>query len=240
MNKSDYEQYVKLSSIPLRKIDRSLMPIAIASGCLIDYEGKRIMLAVQHATGDMGDWAAEIRFEPKKGTKLYRLGAMHFLKSLNINDMVTKDVDFSYVSVPSDFVSYFQEIEPNGNIVSETSRVICSQSIDQEPDKTELFGFSGQVMPKRSGQFFLTHHRTYLGLKYLRQEEDYYVFKLPIEHPGHEHFQGCSGAPIIDKKGNTVALVCWGDDRKNLIYGISIKKYKIAIDITYGKLSNST
>ena len=113
---------MKLSSIPLRKIDKQLMPIGIASGCLIDYKGKRILLTVQHATGDMGDWAAEIKFEPQKGTKLYRLGSMNFLKSISINTLEVKDVDFSYIEVPTDFESFLQEVEPSGNISSEIPR----------------------------------------------------------------------------------------------------------------------
>ena len=95
-------------------------------------------------------------------------------------------------------------------------------------------------MPERINHLFVTQHRIYTDLKYKEKQEDYYVFELPYEHPGDEHFQGCSGAPIIDTKGNVVALVCSGDEDTNLIYGISLKKFKVAIDATYVKLTQST
>ena len=56
-------------------------------------------------------------------------------------------------------------------------------------------------MPELAGKSLITELRTYTNLKYMGDEDDYYVFELPFEHPGHEHFQGCSGAPIVDAKG---------------------------------------
>ena len=216
------------------------MPISLASGCLIDYGEKRILLTVQHATGDMDNWAAEIKFEQHKGTKLYQLGSMNFLKSISINKLNVTDVDFSYIEVPKGFESFHQEIDPSGNISSEIPRKICTALFDVEPSSNESFGFSGQVVPERVGNLLITQHRVYDGLKYKESIEDYHVFELPGKHPGHEHFQGCSGAPIIDTKGNAVALVCKGDEDKNLIYGVSLKKYEVAIAATYGNLKSST
>jgi hypothetical protein len=221
------------------------MPIGLASGCFIDYHDHRLLLTVQHATGDMGDmgdmgdWAAEIKFEPNKGTQLYRLGAMNFLKFLNSNNPISRNIDFAYVAVDNNTVSYFQEIEPNGNVVSEVPRKVCAVDFDLEPEKSENYGFSGQVMPSISGNHLITEHKTYLDLKYVGKDDDYLMFELPISHPGHAHFQGCSGAPIIDMNGNTVALVCKGDIDTNRIYGISLKKYLVAIDATYGDLAKS-
>lgn len=73
-----------------------------------------------------------------------------------------------------------------------------------------------------------------LDLEFVGSEDDYYKFKLPVKHPGHEYFRGISGAPIIDTNGNTVALVCHGDESENLIYGIMLKQYKSALDIEAG------
>jgi hypothetical protein len=41
----------------------------------------------------------------------------------------------------------------------------------------------------------------------------------------------------MDEEGNTTALVCWGDEDTDSIYGISLKKYEIAINAIYGELS---
>ena len=77
------------------------------------------------------------------------------------------------------------------------------------------------------------------GLRYIGVSDDFYIFKLPLAHPGHEHFRGCSGAPIIDTHGKTVALVSNCPAKTNLILGISLKRYKVAIDITYGDLEKN-
>jgi len=240
MNRADFEDYVKLSSISLRKIDGNRKPIGIASGCFIDYHDQRLLLTVQHAIKDMGDWTAEIKYDTDNGTKLYRLGAMNFLKSINIKTFALRDIDFSYVAVDKDLVSYFQEIDRNGNIISEVPRKICNVDFSQEPEENEIYGFSGQVMPAVSNDYFFTDHKIYLDLKYAGKNDDYLMFDLPISHPGHEHFSGCSGSPIIDMQGNTVALVCSGNIETNRIYGISLKKYQVAIDITYGDMFRDT
>jgi len=57
-----------------------------------------------------------------------------------------------------------------------------------------------------------------------------------MKHPGHDDFRGCSGAPIIDTKGNVVALVCHGDDASDEIFGISIKDYQLSLDILVGNI----
>jgi hypothetical protein len=55
-----------------------------------------------------------------------------------------------------------------------------------------------------------------------------------MEYPGHEYFKGCSGAPILDSDGKLVALVCMGVPAVNSIYGVSVKRYKAALDILVG------
>ncbi len=230
MNKSEYEKYLMLSSIPIRQLDIKFLPQALASACLIDYKGKRVLLTVQHATGNMGNWAVEVRFEPDmKKIKVYQLGSMNFLRKLDINKKIANDLDFSYVEVPSDFESFFQEISLNGDILQEIPRKVCTISF-QQPDKNELFGFAGLVLPDfiegGDGTICLkTDQKIYTNLKYKEEFGDYYIFELSHDHPGHEHFTGCSGAPIIDKCGNVVALVCGGNEKTNLIYGIALKEY---------------
>jgi hypothetical protein len=66
-------------------------------------------------------------------------------------------------------------------------------------------------------------------------EDDLLAFHLPVEHPGHEYFYGCSGAPIIDAEGHVVALVCKGDMETSTVYGISLRRYQVALDIHVGR-----
>jgi len=228
-------EYVQLSSIPLRKLSAEKLPIGIASGCMIDYLNRRILLSVFHATGKEGNWAVELRFVKGKGAKLYYPGAFNFLAEMTLGIPEIRDVDFSYTEIPPDVESYFQELTPNGVIISERKRTVFRPTFKTFPTKEELYGFSGQILPEFLPTMgtLMIEHNTYPGLKYDRTEDSYHVFKLPVEHPGHERFEGCSGAPILDTKGNIVALVCSGNKEKNEIYGISLNKYKVALDITY-------
>ena len=231
---------ILLSSIPLRKVDDQMLPVGIASGCLVDYLGTRIILSVFHATKRDGNWAIEVKYEPGKGTQLYRPGSFHYLGQMKLGSSKIDEVDFSYREVSSNLVSYFQEISPSGHILSERKREIFRPDFDVQPDTNEMYGFAGQVMPEMHGTSALvTEMRVYPGLKYIGTEESYHVFELPVSHPGHEHFEGCSGAPIIDTKGNVVALVCHGDIDRNAIFGISLSKYKVVLDVTYGSASSA-
>src|SRR3546814_16654161 len=64
----------------------------------------------------------------------------------------------------------------------------------------------------------------YPGLRYERTEGGYHVFQLPVQHPGHDALQGCSGAPILDMERRVVGLVCSGSiDRKSVGEGKSVR-----------------
>lgn len=241
MNQQQLVELITLSSIPIRNIGKHDMPKGLASSCIIKYERKHILLTVHHATGNMENWGVQVKYEPSKGTLIKPLGAMNFLKSINIKTNKEKDIDFSYVEIPVEIESYSQEIDhKSGSVISETKRLVSNIDFNVAPDKNELYGFSGQVKAELAGNRLMTELRTYTNLKYVGDEDDYYIFELPFQHPGHEHFQGCSGAPIIDTKGNVVALVCKGHIPSNTIYGVSLKRYEIAINATYGELSKIT
>ena len=225
-----------LSSAPLVRLGQDSLPTGCASSCLVDYRGRRILLTVSHATGDQGDWALQLRYVPQKGTELYRLGAMNFLAKATLASPILRGVDFSYVEIPYNTVAYRQEIEaPTNKIKNEAHITIHAPTLSEFPSADDTFGFCGMVLPAQEKHFsqlyFSGEVRIYEGLSFLRTEGDYYVFKLPFRHPGHLHFQGCSGAPIINGAGIPVALVCGGQEEHDEIWGISLAAYKVAVDI---------
>jgi hypothetical protein len=223
----------------LRKLDSEKLPVGMASGCIIDYLGRRLVLSVFHATGKSGRWAIELRYDKdKRLTELYYPGAFNFLGEMILEIPKINEVDFSYTEVPTDLVSYFQHVTLDGKCLIERERHVFKPDFNVSPSLDKVYGFSGQV----KGQFdeglnaLVVEHRTYPGLKYSHTERGYHYFKLPVEHPGHDHFKGCSGAPIIDTARNVVALVCGGNKDKNEVYGIALNKYKMALDITYTQI----
>ena len=241
MTKEELNNLIFLSSIPIKRIGKDNMPDGIASSCIINYAQKHILLTVQHATGDMKNWCLELKYEKGKGVQVQPLGAMNFLVSYNTVDKKSRDIDFSYVEILKNLQPYWQEINANTEeVVKEIPRLISNVDFDLQPKKKEEYGFAGQVIPEFVGNALFSEHKLYTGLKYVGDEDDYYKFELPDKHPGHEYFEGCSGAPIIDTQGRVVALVCKGDIPTNIVYGVSLKKYQIVLDVTYGELPKIT
>lgn len=240
VNDDIFQEFLWLSSVPLVRLNDQRLPTGFASGCMIDYSGKRVLLTVSHATGDQKNWAIQLRYMPGKSTETYQLGSMHFLKKASFTELNFKDVDFSYAEVSPSICAYRQEIEVPGNVVkSEKLITVHSSSLEDVPKPSEKFGFCGMVMPTSENHFKQTYivsePRIYSGLSFQRTENDYHVFSLPFPHPGHEHFKGCSGAPILSSTGSIVALVCRGNEKTNEIWGISVRAYKTPIDVLVGK-----
>ena len=107
-------------------------------------------------------------------------------------------------------------------------------NFDIEPVVGKKYGFFGQSNFSTDNWYMFSQSKLVLDLKFIGIEDDYYKFKLPIKHPGHDYFKGTSGAPIIDTDGNPIALVCHGDEKEDIIYGVALKKYKSGLDIEVG------
>lgn len=144
MNDTEFQKRLWLSTVPMVRLNDQRLPTGIASGCLIDYSGKRVLLTVSHATGDQKNWAIQLRYVPSKGTETYQLGAMHFLAKGSLSKPMLDDVDFSYVDVPSSLCAYRQEIEAPTNVVkSETPITVHTPSLEDMPQSNDEFGFCG-------------------------------------------------------------------------------------------------
>jgi hypothetical protein len=237
MEREEWISKIILSCISLRQLNELRKPVGFASGCLIDYFNKRIVLTVAHATGNNKNWGIEIKSKEKIGTQLYNIGAMMFLTHGNISTAKIKDVDFSYATVPNDLQPFYQEINETGKIINQVPRDILQINFDIEPSMDKKYGFCGQSRFSTNNWLLYSQSNLILDLKFVGLEEDYYKFKLPAKHPGHDYFKGTSGAPILDMDGNAIALVCHGDEKEDIIYGVALKKYKSALDIEVGNIN---
>lgn len=222
-------EYIQSSGIPLRKIDDNGNPCSIGSGCLIDIHKRRFLISVFHVTKHSPKWAIQIKFnESVKKTEVYYPGVFNYLgdfeKVENSNTKI-REVEFAFVEVPRDLECIFQHRNHLGKTLTERPRAIFKEIDVIDPDPSQTYGFAGDVKGSFiTGRGLETEHNTYPGLKFDRTEGDYHCFKLPVEHPGHEAFRGCSGAPIIDLNRKVVSLVNHGCDQKNEIYGINLSK----------------
>lgn len=154
MQNKNFNKRLWLSSVPLVRLNEQGIPDGIASGCLIDYHDKRILLTVSHATRDQRNWAIQLRYVPDKGTETYQLGAMNFLVTGSLSKLKAEDVDFSYVEVPPSVLAYRQKIEPSSTrIITEIPINVHRPSSEDEPSPDKQYGFCGVVMPTAENYF---------------------------------------------------------------------------------------
>ena len=99
---------LEVSSVALAKIDTSNLPVGFASACLMDYHGRRLLLAVAHAARKGPPLALALGWEPSmRRVKLWRLGGLNFLVrgeldrgATALDQMKVTDVDFAYPMFP--------------------------------------------------------------------------------------------------------------------------------------------
>lgn len=223
--------WVLVTSIPLCHFDESKAPDNFASGCLIEYRNKRFLFSVCHAIDRTSDgWMAYNGFEPGKGSVWYPLGLFNYVSEIAIGSRIFKEIDFCFTEVSENFLPLFQ-YHTFQALSDERPRHVFQTDLSALPSDDQIFGFSGKVEPEAHGlNAVITTAVVYPGLRFLRTESEYHVFQLPVPHPGHKLFQGCSGAPIVDMNKNVVALVCDGDSESNTIRGVSLARYKSALE----------
>jgi hypothetical protein len=140
-----------------------------------------------------------------------------------------RSIDFCYAEIPSDLRPYYQYITPRNGIEYERPRHVFDGNLDVTASAGEVYAFAGQVLPERiDNAAICTEMRVYPGLRHVGTSDGYDIFRLPVPHPGHEEFKGCSGAPIVDTKKSVVALVCRGQTEDNTIWGVPLSRYRMA------------
>ena len=226
----EWLHWVSRTSFPLYRLDSEEKPVGVASGCLVNIVGRRLVLSVSHATG-RGRWIAEMQFDTALDkTLVHYFGKRWGVRHLDQTTSMPDELDFSFTEVLDDFFSMMQERNSVGEIVNQRLRHEFITSLEDLPVNDEVYAFSGRVRTAQIDETtYWSEPNVYPGLRYRRTEGHYHVFELPVEHPGHEAFKGCSGAPIVDRKQRIVALVCSGDANSNTITGVSLHHIAPAI-----------
>ncbi len=236
MNQEDLIFKTILSCVPLRQIGENGMPVNHASGVIVNYCGKKVILSVFHATRDFTNWAIELKSDFKTGTALKGLGLMGTAVEANIDSDEIKRIDFSYATLPDNIKTYHQVIDTETNQIYEHERMTVDINFDLKPSIQRKYSFFGQTEFKQNGRIIIPVGKLIMNMEFIEETEQLYVFKLPYKHPGHIYFKGSSGAPILDDEGNIISLVRGGEIANDLIYGVKLSKYKSLIDIQVDNL----
>jgi hypothetical protein len=231
MNQEDLIFKTILSCVPLRQLGENGRPVNHASGVIINYCGKKVILSVFHATRDFSNWAVEIKSDFATGTLLKGLGLMGSACEANIISYDIKRIDFSYATLPDNIQTFHQVIDTETYQIYEHERMILDINFEIIPTSDKKYSFFGQTEFKNNGMVIIPVSKLIMNMDFVGESEGFYIFKLPFTHPGHKYFRGTSGAPILDDDGNIASLVCGGKVENDLIYGLKLSKYKSLIDI---------
>ena len=226
-------EWVPITSIPLKRLRPDKSPFGFASGCLVNYQGRRFILTVAHAVmRGSSDWVIELGYdEERRETEIYWPACFLYLGEMKRGTNEVAEVDYTWAEVPHNLESTFQLLTPFGPMSEKRCRHVFDLATVGEPDANELYAFSGEIHPEiHESLGLVTEPVLYPGLRYIKSDGPFYQFRLPVTHPGHESFWGCSGAPIVDTNRRLVALVSSGDIPENVIYGIALSRYRSALD----------
>lgn len=224
-------EWVLVTSIPLRRLGPDDLPIGIASGCLVDYRNRRFLLTVSHAVNlGQSDWVIQLG-DHAAGTEIYKPFPFIYPRTINRNAGQMSEVDFTFAEVATNIEPVFQHMTPRGPMSERRPRHVFDLKDVDDPDVDELYAFAGEIFPDIIESYALvTQPTVYPGLRYIGTDDLYHQFQLPVPHPGHRYFKGCSGAPIVDIKGRLVGLVTSGDEEGNMVSGITLSNCKPALD----------
>lgn len=226
----EWLQWVVVTSIPLRHIDELGNPIGIASACLVISRGRKFILSARHAVKpESKGWAIELGYDSERGTEMYWPKSFSYMAEMKKGLGILDDVDFCFAEVAADLESTYAYRTPH-SVSDVRPRHIFGIEEFVEPSPTAIYAFAGEVKPEMHGpNSFATEMNVYPNLRFLRSEGAFHVFKLPVDHPGHKSFQGCSGAPIVDMERRVVALVSSGDETEGIIRGVAISRAVTAL-----------
>lgn len=220
-----------VTSIPMRQLDELGNPVGIASGCLVLCAGRKFILSARHAVKpESKGWAIELGYDSEKGTEMCWPNNFSYMAEMKKGSGILEDVDFCFAEVPADLKSTYAHRTPR-SVSDVRPRYIFEVENFVEPSPTAIYAFAGGVKPEmHSPNLFAVEMNVYPNLRFLRSEGAFHVFKLPVDHPGHESFRGCSGAPIVDTQRRVVALVSRGDETEGTIRGVAISRVVTALN----------
>ncbi|MBM4031901.1 MAG: hypothetical protein FJ291_08965 [Planctomycetes bacterium] len=235
MTREEWQDLVVLASIPLRRLNLANLPVATASACIVAYRGIRFLLTAAHATQDQGNWAIETRVTDRLSTELYLIGPMTFIRRGSLHGSI-EPVDLAFAIVPEHVRPLMQRVLENGTIECEIPRVILATDLAVEPDTVRRYGFSGINRFQERGIDLLGQLTLEMDMRFVGTENGVHAFELAHEHPGHDAYRGCSGAPIIDDLGEPVAIVVHGCIQRRTIFGTPVARYRVALDAELASL----
>lgn len=221
-----WREWLLVTSIPLVRLgEKNDNVLSLGSGTMIDHAGGRFLLAAEHVVkSDATGWAIVVQQDGGGRMEYYRPNFFTYVGEVKRSSGQVRLLDLCAAQVTPQLETWYEYRTPRGLFDKLPHSVFDTGSITA-PDPDQIYGFSGRVRTERHGDdAFVSDMVVYPGLRYSHSEQEVHHFKLPVSHPGHDAFQGCSGSPIVDFNRRVVALVVGGDVPSNTVQGVSIDR----------------
>lgn len=221
----DWLQWMLTTSVPLVHLDGKGDVIGQASSAMLEFQGGRFVISVAHAIPkDSRGWAIEIGLDPRKGTEVYHINAFVYPGEFRRSERTFRELDLCIARAAADVEPRYEFRTPRG-LFDQRPRHIFSVDDFADPDAGTTYAFSGRVRPERHGaDTFVSEVHVYPGLKFAGTNAEIHEFRLPVSHPGHDAFRGCSGAPMVSAARKIVGLVTSGCEVDNVVRAISVSR----------------
>ena len=140
------------------------------------------------------------------------------------------DIAFKNITNEIDeYKAYFQVIDDTtypGKIIKEVEKKILKTDFSTEPKAGEHYYFAGltqgKILPIPQKDYGFIQTETKERLTFNKTVGFFYVFDVTSGHRGDEHYEGCSGSPILDADGNIVSLVTHRNPGTTEVCGINL------------------
>lgn len=223
--RDEWLRWVRVTSIPLVQLGVDGAVVAHGDGMMLNHAGCRFVLAVEHVVKrDATGWAVVVQQDGHGRMEYYQPNFFSYVGEIKSSSGEVRLLDLCAAQVSPDLETWYEYRTPQGLFDKVPHHIFDERSLS-EPTAEEVYAFSGQVRTERHGPNALVSDMViYPGLRYSHTEREIHHFKLPVTHPGHDAFQGCSGSPLVDTNRNVVALVVGGDIPSNTVKGIAIDR----------------
>lgn len=225
------QDFMARSFTPVIMLDEADIPVETASGTLVKFNGHTILLTVHHAVSKHGRRAMDLYFDKSKGKqKVHLLGAPCaplLIRGTALRKIQFKYFDFASFSVPPDIQPLRETISATGHVEDSAPRVMYDLDFSA-PTVNEECIFAGFTKPTSYSLGSITGFELRLCIEKIQYKGLYpdkpwqYSFNLGKKHPGHSHYSGCSGSPILGQTGDLIGLVIGGKEENNLIFGVNL------------------
>lgn len=230
--------------------DKEFTPISYGSGFFVYDKGRRIFITADHTLhlddyqnnqGRTGDEYQIAIFNNIDGPELSTIqtpaGGFYFadqldLRALNHASYKVEPIDITACVLDEKSCKYdffTQKFKDEEGNTFQRPIIAFGREVFSEPEKDKKCLVFGQVHTQIKGIQLRYDNVTY-ELDYISSHGDFHLFHAQ-DTVRYEDWGGLSGTPVIDEDGKCVAVLTNVYEGTNSVWGISIKRLNMLLDI---------